>query len=194
MIGPGRAELTAAMGGAGRCSGSDTRPGSSAGAAGRRSHPVGQLGPGGAHEPLRIGIRLPAGLRSLADGYGPLANVALDRALADDPDHPVRRVLQRLRIPPAPQRNHATWRRFLRTQAAAMLACDFFHVDCAVTLRRLYVFFVIELGSRHVVLAENLIRPGRIGYRCASQRRPAATGVVYQFRHALLQKLPDAPA
>jgi hypothetical protein len=25
-----------------------------------------------------------------------------------------------------------------------MLACDFFHVDCAVTLRRLYVFFVVE--------------------------------------------------
>lgn len=25
-----------------------------------------------------------------------------------------------------------------------MLACDFFHVDCALTLQRLYVFFVIE--------------------------------------------------
>jgi len=31
-----------------------------------------------------------------------------------------------------------------------MLACDFFHVDCAVTLRRVYVFFVIQLASRHV--------------------------------------------
>ena len=31
-----------------------------------------------------------------------------------------------------------------------MPACDFFPVDCAVTLRRLYVFFVIEVGTRHI--------------------------------------------
>jgi hypothetical protein len=31
-----------------------------------------------------------------------------------------------------------------------MLAVDFFHVDCAVTLQRLYCFFVIEVGSRYV--------------------------------------------
>jgi hypothetical protein len=29
-------------------------------------------------------------------------------------------------------------------------ACDFFHVDCAVTLQRLYCFFIIEIGTRHV--------------------------------------------
>src|ERR1700756_2595318 len=62
----------------------------------------------------------------------------------------VRRVLKRLRIPPAPQRHRSTWRQFLRAQAATMLACDFFHVDCAVTLRRIYVFFVIEVGTRHI--------------------------------------------
>ncbi|MFE9689101.1 integrase core domain-containing protein [Micromonospora sp. NPDC005806] len=55
------------------------------------------------------------------------------------------------RIPPTPvRRNHTTWRRFLRTQASTMLACDFFHVDCALTLKRLYVFFVLEVGSRYV--------------------------------------------
>jgi len=62
----------------------------------------------------------------------------------------VRRILKRLWIPPAPQRGRAAWRRFLRSQASTMLACDFFHVDCAVTLRRIYVFFMIEAGSRHV--------------------------------------------
>jgi putative transposase len=62
----------------------------------------------------------------------------------------VRRILKRLRIPPAPQRSCMTWRQFLSSQAATMLACDFFHVDCAVTLRRIHVFFVIEVGTRHV--------------------------------------------
>jgi transposase InsO family protein len=62
----------------------------------------------------------------------------------------VRRVMRRLRIPPAPQRSRSCWRQFLRTQASTMLACDFFHVDCAITLRRLYVFFLIEVSTRHV--------------------------------------------
>jgi putative transposase len=31
-----------------------------------------------------------------------------------------------------------------------MLAVDFFHVDCAVTLKRIYVFFALEVSSRYV--------------------------------------------
>jgi putative transposase len=61
----------------------------------------------------------------------------------------VRRVLRGLRIPPAPKRSRSTWRQFLRTQVTTMLACDFFHAGCAVTLRRVYVFFVIEAGARY---------------------------------------------
>ena len=63
----------------------------------------------------------------------------------------IRRVLKALKIPPAPKRRtDTTWRKFLHAQAATMLAADFFHVDCAVTLQRLYCFFVIEVGSRYV--------------------------------------------
>jgi transposase len=63
----------------------------------------------------------------------------------------IRRVLKALKIPPPPQRRtDTTWRKFLHTQAATMLATDFFHAGCAVTLQRLYCLFVIEVGSRYV--------------------------------------------
>src|SRR5215470_14624256 len=63
----------------------------------------------------------------------------------------IRRVLKALKIPPAPRRQtDTTWRQFLRTQAATMLAADFFHVDCALTLQRLHCLFVMEVGSRYV--------------------------------------------
>ena len=63
----------------------------------------------------------------------------------------IRRVLRALKIPPAPERRTGTtWRQFLHAQAATMLAADFLHADCAVTLRRLYCLFVMKVGSRYV--------------------------------------------
>jgi transposase InsO family protein len=63
----------------------------------------------------------------------------------------IRRVLNALKIPPAPKRHaDAAWRQFLHTQASTMLATDFFHVDCAVTLQRVYCLFIMEVGTRYV--------------------------------------------
>jgi len=64
----------------------------------------------------------------------------------------IRRVLRAHGLEPAPRRAPTSWRSFLRQQAAGILACDFFTVD-TVFLRRVYVLFFIELGSRRVHLA-----------------------------------------
>ena len=61
-------------------------------------------------------------------------------------------ILKDAGVDPAPRRSGPTWRAFLETQAKTILAVDFFHVD-TVSLRRLYVLFFIEHGTRRVHLA-----------------------------------------
>jgi putative transposase len=72
----------------------------------------------------------------------------------------IRRILKQRRIPAAPLRaTDTTWRRFLCAQATTMLAVDFFHVDCAVTLKRIYVFFALKVGNRSVHILGTTSRP-----------------------------------
>jgi hypothetical protein len=40
-----------------------------------------------------------------------------------------------------------------------MLAVDFFHADCAVTLKRIYVFFAPEARSRYVHILATTSHP-----------------------------------
>jgi putative transposase len=63
----------------------------------------------------------------------------------------IRTLLRRQGLGPAPRRSGPTWMQFLRAQAAAIVACDFFTVE-TIWLQTLYVLFFIEVGTRRVVV------------------------------------------
>jgi putative transposase len=84
-------------------------------------------------------------------GYPRIAGELLKLGLRVSPST-VRRILLAAGSGPAPRRSGPSWRRFLRQQAASVLACDFFTVE-TISLRRFYVLFFIELGNRRVHLA-----------------------------------------
>jgi putative transposase len=84
-------------------------------------------------------------------GYPRIAGELLKLGVRVSPST-VRRLLIEAGLQPAPRRSGPSWNMFLRQQAATMLACDFFTVE-TISLRRFYVLFFIELGSRRVHLA-----------------------------------------
>jgi putative transposase len=81
----------------------------------------------------------------------------------------IRALVRRNGFGPAPRRAGPTWSEFLRSQARGVLATDFFTVETA-WLRTLYVFFVIEVQTRHVHLA-------------GATRHPNAAWVTQQARN-----------
>jgi putative transposase len=58
-------------------------------------------------------------------------------------------ILLQAGIDPSPERTSTTWASFLRSQAGALLACDFFET-VTLTGARLYVLAVIEHASRRI--------------------------------------------
>jgi hypothetical protein len=62
----------------------------------------------------------------------------------------IRNLMQKHGIPTSPRRSGLSWREFLRVQAAAILATDYFTVD-TWNLKRLYVLFFMEMSTRRIL-------------------------------------------
>jgi putative transposase len=115
-------------------------------------------------------------------GYARIAGELRKLGLRVSPST-VRRLLLAAGSKPAPRRTGSSWREFLRQQAAGMLACDFFTVE-TIALRRFYVLFFIELGSRRVHLAGCTTNP--TGAWVTQQARNLSfTGVLERVRHLI---------
>ncbi len=88
-------------------------------------------------------------------------------------------ILRAAGIDPAPRRAGPTWRQFLHTQAAGILAVDFLHVD-TVLLNRLYVLVFIEHGTRRMHLGGITAHP--TGEWTAQQARNLALSLGEQLQ------------
>jgi putative transposase len=70
----------------------------------------------------------------------------------------VREILKKARIDPAPRRTGPTWPQFLRSQAEAILACDFFSVDL-LDGTQAHVLAVIEHATRRIRILGVTLHP-----------------------------------
>jgi putative transposase len=84
-------------------------------------------------------------------------------------------VLREAGIDPAPGRTSTTWADFLRSQAGALLACDFFET-VTLTGARLYVLAVIEHATRRIWI------PGATSHPVASWVVQAARNLVMDLQ------------
>jgi putative transposase len=112
-------------------------------------------------------------------GYQRIAGELLKLGFRISPST-VRRLIASAGLEPAPRRGAVSWPAFLRRPAASLLVCDFFTVE-TVTLRRLYVLFFIELGSRRVHLAGCTANPSG-AWVVQQARNLSFTGVLERTR------------
>jgi transposase InsO family protein len=89
-------------------------------------------------------------------------------------------MLRQAGIDPAPDRTCTTWASFLRSQADALLACDFFET-VTLTGARLYVLAVIEHATRRIRIL------GATAHPTASWVAQAARNLVMDFEDAAIR-------
>jgi len=87
----------------------------------------------------------------------------------------VRTILLRHGLQPAPRRAGPTWTEFLRSQAAGILATDFFTIE-TIRLKTIFVLFFIELQTRRVYVAGARPTPTRRGSLSKPGTLPSTSG------------------
>lgn len=95
-------------------------------------------------------------------------------------------ILKEHRIPPAPDRQHTTWAAFLRSQAEAILAADFFETK-TLSGATLTVLAVIEHATRRVRILGVTAQPSaawvtQLARNLAMDRQEAGAKIKYLIR------------
>ena len=105
-------------------------------------------------------------------------------------------ILHQAGIDPAPERTTATWASFLRSQAGALLACDFFET-VTLTGARLHVLAVIEHATRRIQILGATPHPSASWVVRSSRTRSSSccvgTGIWCPEPAALLGRFTGVP-